>query len=447
MIKRAIHTTITLLLVSYLASNAQQPLSLPSVDATSYSLWQKKDWNELVKFGNYALSKNIDFYYLRVRLGIAYYEQKNYHSAIHHFEKAYKVNAQELYLKEYLYYAYRFAGRYSDAAILASTFPNSLRERIGAVDNSFIDQLTLFYGSSFLTESTPIDNFPNDLSPTADGFQEITRRHSVYSLGLRHDISPKFTLSHAYTNIQKTSFDFLKNAESVKIKDNQKTSVHQYYIAANHAIAKGFSFGYGAHILNVRYPVEVTFFRQGQYYTATQVVTSTDFVGFAYAQKSINYLTLGSCLSVSNLNSATQLQADMMLTIYPMGNLNLYFTSTGSFHTEMYPNNGSRNDFVFDQLLGFKVTKFLWAETFATFGEMKNFIANTGATIYNGTEVTDGRFGGRFYVLINPNVSFIASYSYISKSSAFTETENLSSVYNSISYSNHSITGGIIWDF
>ena len=70
---------------------AQQPLSLISVDAQTYSLWQKKDWNGLIAAGKKALKADIDFYYLRVRMGIAYYEKKNYHMALLHFEKAYKL--------------------------------------------------------------------------------------------------------------------------------------------------------------------------------------------------------------------------------------------------------------------------------------------------------------------------------------------------------------------
>ena len=106
---------------------SQQPLSLVSVDAQTYSQWQKKDWDGLIATGKQALKADIDFYYLRVRLGIAYYEKKNDHMALHHVEKAYKLQSNESYLKEYLYYSYLFAGREADAMAFAETLPVSMK--------------------------------------------------------------------------------------------------------------------------------------------------------------------------------------------------------------------------------------------------------------------------------------------------------------------------------
>ena len=438
---------LVLLGLIFTSGNAQETLSLPSVDSQTYLLWLQKDWKSLIKEGKHALENNIDFYYLRVRMGIAYYEQKNYHMAIHHFEKAYKVNAQEAYLKEYLYFSYLFAGRNADAAILASTFPLSLREKVGAAKDNFIDQLSLFHNSSFLTNTSAIESYPAEFSPANDGFQEITRRYSLFSIGLLHKPNPSFSISHAYTNIQKTSFGFTLDYGSKEIIENQKTTVHQYYIAGSSRLAKGLNVGYGGHIVNIRYPVDVSFFRQGQIYTATQIVSNTDAVGFISACKSLNYLTLGSSLSLAGLNSAIQVQGNIILSLYPLGNLNLYSTSTFSYKWESYSNQTIDNAVVFDQLLGFKINRLLWAEGFLTFGSMKNFVTNNGATIYNGIEFITGRYGGRLIILLKPNISFITTYTNLSKLSTYTETNNPNSTYNPIEYSNHSITGGIIWNF
>lgn len=59
---------------------AQQ--SLPKVDALTYQLFQQKAWDNLIKEGNKAIQNGIDYYYLRVRMGIAYYEKGNYSGAI-----------------------------------------------------------------------------------------------------------------------------------------------------------------------------------------------------------------------------------------------------------------------------------------------------------------------------------------------------------------------------
>ena len=40
-------------------------------DIQTYDLYTLAKWDELIDAGNKALSKGIDFYYLRMRLGIA----------------------------------------------------------------------------------------------------------------------------------------------------------------------------------------------------------------------------------------------------------------------------------------------------------------------------------------------------------------------------------------
>ena len=165
------------------SANSQTPLSYPMVDAQTYALWQKGEWRSIISLGKQALKNDIDFYYLRVRMGIAYYERKNYHMAIHHFEKAYAISQQEAYLKEYLYYSYLFAGRDFEASILLSSFPPSLQGKIGKGDDSFIDEVSLFYSNGFMADNSAIENYSLNIPSPNDGTQEITRRFDLYNVG------------------------------------------------------------------------------------------------------------------------------------------------------------------------------------------------------------------------------------------------------------------------
>lgn len=436
-----------LLWIFALGAKAQTPLSLPGVDATTYTLWQKKDWKELLSVGKQALNQKIDFYYLRVRMGIAYFEIKNYQMASYHFEKAYSMNSQEQFLKEYLYYSYQYAGRESDARVLLSTFSSSLQEKLGKGSNKNIDLISLFYGINAFDSNTEIDNFPNNYAAPMDGYQQISKSLNIINLGLSHNLSARFTLNHSYTNINKTSFDFIKNTSGTQTVENQNTYIHQYYIAGNTHISKGLNITLGAHVINIRYPYEVSYFRQGQQITTTETLSNFDYLGFVSAYKNLGYFTIGAFVAGAKLNSATQLQGDINLTAYPLGNLFLYTSSTASYQMETYSNQNNRNTFVFNQLIGFKITKFLWGEGFVTFGNLRNFIAANGATIYNGSETITGRFGGNIIVLISPKVRVVANYTSYNIQSTFTDGQDFSIEYNPIQYKNNSITGGLIWNF
>lgn len=55
---------------------SQDTLNAAFIEQKSFQLYVEKNWNELIKFGNQALKSGIDYYYLQIRLGIAYYEEK-----------------------------------------------------------------------------------------------------------------------------------------------------------------------------------------------------------------------------------------------------------------------------------------------------------------------------------------------------------------------------------
>ena len=53
-------------------------IDFKQVDSTTYALYLNKDWKPLIKISKKAIQNNIDYYFLRMRLAIAYYEQKKY---------------------------------------------------------------------------------------------------------------------------------------------------------------------------------------------------------------------------------------------------------------------------------------------------------------------------------------------------------------------------------
>ena len=56
-------------------ANAQKPsLSIKNVDSTTYASYLKQDWKSIIALGKQSRDEGIDFYYLKVRMGIAYFE-------------------------------------------------------------------------------------------------------------------------------------------------------------------------------------------------------------------------------------------------------------------------------------------------------------------------------------------------------------------------------------
>ena len=52
---------------------AQDTINSAAVEQKSYQLYLDKNWSELIKYGNMAVDKGYDYFYLQMRIGIAFY--------------------------------------------------------------------------------------------------------------------------------------------------------------------------------------------------------------------------------------------------------------------------------------------------------------------------------------------------------------------------------------
>ena len=60
---------LSILISSY--AHAQKSLSVDQVYKETYELYQKQQWKQLILVGEKSIEQGIDFYYLRLRMGIS----------------------------------------------------------------------------------------------------------------------------------------------------------------------------------------------------------------------------------------------------------------------------------------------------------------------------------------------------------------------------------------
>lgn len=94
---------IFILLLAISGGTFAQNSTYKEVDSTSYALYTQQQWVKLIEFGEMAVKNGIDYYYLNLRLGIAWYNAEDYYKAQKYFEKAHKQNQAEQTSEEYLY--------------------------------------------------------------------------------------------------------------------------------------------------------------------------------------------------------------------------------------------------------------------------------------------------------------------------------------------------------
>ncbi|RPA69512.1 hypothetical protein EF405_06910 [Cyclobacteriaceae bacterium YHN15] len=427
---------------------AQQ--SLPQVDALTYQLFQQKAWDELIKEGNKAIQNGMDYYYLRVRMGIAFYEKTNYHEAIRHLEKARKMNNNEAYLQEYLYYAYLFDGRNAEARLIAREFSPEMKKKTQTEQIPFIGKIDLAYNYTGQSGPAVFDRFTSDVPIEIDGAQFIPDKHHYYYMGLGLDIAPRFSLYQGYSYLQVDHLLYSQFAGEQFLDGNYSSNLHQYYAAGNFLLSKGLSLLGGIHFIRRIFPVTTEIITGPPGRPVATLTTSNvgenDLVWFLSLYKRFNKVSLGATYYRGSLSNFTQNQGDAKLIYYPFGNLNLYTQSTFSYHLQDFGNGKNINNAVFDQQIGFKTTPWLWVEGYFTTGNLNNFLMNDGLVVFNRMDTIKQRLGGRFIFLPGAKLKLTLDYTLFRNESEFFPYSGNES-FNKKEYNVQSLTGIFTWTF
>jgi len=243
---------ISSLILSFQAGKSQD---FKSVDQETYNLYMEKKWDELIRSGKNGLKQDIDYYYLRMRIAIAYYETRNYKASQAHFRKALEFNQGDPVATEYLYYAYLFAGQTDQAGILAKDFSLSLMEKITLPPGKIVDRLALEYLYNFNETKDLLSDPGKYFSDLPAGYQVVTLDYSNLNAMLHHDFSPGITLTHAYTYLNKTNYYYYNDGLTPFGIDGQKVIQHQYYISPSFSTSRGLSISPSFHYLRSKFQV------------------------------------------------------------------------------------------------------------------------------------------------------------------------------------------------
>lgn len=310
---------------------SQTDLSFSEADSISYSLYNQSKWNELEKYSEKVLESNIDYYFFRMRTGVACFELKKYRVAIIHFQKALLFNSNDEIAFEYLYLCLIYSNRFEEAKKLSTNFSEAFAKYMQVNNTKNIDLMLIESGTK-----TPNDSlFKNPL---------------YTQFGLNHYLFNKTSIFHAMSFYRQNEWRF-------------KVNQLQYYIGTGTPLKNNWFLSTGSHFL----------FHSAdyyKYYNSTSIVTSpityTTKTGFALTRDTtinrliqyeinsvdsypvnakaiqlaaaVNFtkrqklydLTIGTTFNL--LDTATQIQLNTSITVYPFYNNNL------SLGASLYPN-------------------------------------------------------------------------------------------------------------
>lgn len=380
-----------ILIVSPIVLFAQNDFA--TLDKQTYDYYLKGDYKNLKITGGKMLSNGIDYYYLRMRMGILAFNNQHYSSSFKHFTKAIHFNSWDTVSRSYIYYSYLNSGRKNDAKLYLETIPwdkrnNDLRSiEKHVLHEAYLNVSTANYDVKYY--DTRVDNY------------EAVKNFLIVDFGIEAMFSPSFKGSFAYSNVRKTGTEYSKANTS---GTNLNFSQNQLYFKLAGFKFPGWEFSGFGHI--VFYSVGSSQSQQGGRNAATQY--KSEYLGGLGVSKNGWRLRASVSASISNFGGSSQVRGEGFLTYLPFGNLNFYLTSGGMFQKDK--NWGET--YQINQEVGFKLAKYFWLESGVVAGNSFLYSKNQGFILNNSFQVPVTSVYGNLIFLLGKKFSITLTPQY-----------------------------------
>lgn len=428
--------------ISY-AQNANE-----NIDQKTYQLFQNKMYKKVIYVGEKAIKEGTDYFYLRNRIAISYYELKNYRSAIIHFEKALTFNSDDPTTLEYLYYSYVLSGRNGEANLLVSKFPDYLKEIVN-YKRKYLNSIYIEGGPSISNNISKNGSLDIDADSNFYGESDLNDNMVYFHIGLKHDLFPRISIYHGFSNlsISKRKTIMVNNIDTAF---DYTVKQIEYYINADYQFSNGIKITPAFHLIKVNADLTNAFYDTIYSYKNT-VLSLNNYVFSLGITKEFKLISAGVFGTYSNLNNGTQWQLGATATYFPFGNLDYYSTTSLvmlNLKKKGFIQGGGNKEtrLIFDQLFGARIFSKLWTEASFSIGNLANYNEKNAFIVYNIADKIKFKTGVSFIYSLNKNFELSLRYQFLSRESSYMNYIN-STVTQEIliNYQNNTIIGGLKW--
>jgi len=480
-----------LLLCTGHEGRSQQPMTLESVDSLTYQLYLRQDWKQLIKKGEEALSAGTDFYYLRMRMGIAGLELFQPTRAARHFRQAMKQKDGDqeaaLLLAKSLQYQLKSVeagslfNKLDSAAQTQSAMTIGFKPVAAHFDAAYV----------FRTNNKGLDFAQLAGEEGVFGQEHFYHDNAFFDAGLHFQTAPQWLFYVGYQQIDIEAVDrfawtdYTLESDSVvagtagnayyyhinetqNLRDfSQQLRQQALYLQAQWGASDRWSLTAGLQLYKVNRDftipdvksqtiTDTAFYDPASGYLElfSTELPLTDFskLSWSSADYSISLhgryhlgrLTATAGLGKSSINDTSVVQLNLGYQLMPLGNLKL--THQGEW-IMVSKENG--NAMAFRASLGWRPFSKILLETEVLAGSLNNLGEQYGYIIYNNPESLDLKFEAGFSYLLTKNLQLQLRYRNYRAQRRYdyiaAEVEGLKSSYYPIQ--SNTIIGGIKWIF
>lgn len=370
---------LILVLASQLNLVAQEVKNFNYYDDRSLTLYEEGQWEQLIPLGKEALQQGHDFYYLRMRIGIAYYNLDRYKLAINQFDQALEFNNSDPVALEYLYYSYLFSGRDADALTLYKQNQEHL-EKTNAQPTKLIKGIYTEGGFKF--SDNQVDEVGNI------GF---------FHAGLSHQITAGLNVYQGYTRLSQQFSAFTEvetggngpgpgSGGTTRVENKVTHSQDEYYIRGSLRLAKGW-------LLIPAY-----------HYQAFADSLDNQAVSIGLT-KHVGIASFYGAAGFSTINDSDQTQWTLGATVYPFANLNFYLQTNYTLHDQ----DGEQSNILYHKIGG-RIMNETWLEAYYGWGDMYNFSEMDAFYVQNIPDIIESKTGVTFIRVLGQKHKLLVGY-------------------------------------
>lgn len=326
-------------------------LTASQADEISYSHYILQDWQQLADFSAQTLRSGIDFYYLRLRAGIAYFQLQQYRTAITHLEKAQSMNPFEQVANDYLYWCYLYSNRSEEA----------LRTSTKMTDKTAIPVIQSVFAEAGIKVSTDT-SLANNL-------------HYSFA-GLQHRVKKLFTLFHGLTYLQQETHW-------------GNYTQYQYYLKARIPVARSWYMNPGVHFIQLN---------------AAPYSKGLFMLGNMSIEKHMQHWVMSAGYNYSDFFNLSQHQLHTQITWLPAKKGNLWLNCTPAY---LFTSQSAGKFFMSSQV-GYVFSNRSALQLSSFNGSVNNFSEANGFLVSNTLDVIQHRYSIQYnYPLTNKKEVYV----------------------------------------
>lgn len=428
------HGIVTLVvLMLLLPLNGAAQSTWKKIDSLTYRLYLEKKWEPLLEEVADSLNQGIDFYYLRVRAGVAAYKLKKYRTAVEHFRQARSLDDNDEFVNKYYYYALIMLGQNDEASFLADRFPPDFISLAGIRTKGRLSAVTV--EAQLGINSRHADMIAQNII-REDGltsYRSVLKTQLYESVGLEHHITGRLNVFHSFSQAGVIRTQQYQSAyNQLKLLKETSALQYQYRLHGRFLAGRGWVVRSAVSSLWGRSNYHLLSYNlSGEPVLSLKSWTIADKLINAGISKELPFLRPKVSVTYGEINRHGQLQADGQLVIYPLENADLYFISDVSLH---FDESVEKAKSVFAQKLGVKGGP-AWFIADGTWGMVGNFSSSEGLVVYNMPEVIKNIHGITVYLpMFNYRLDLTARVS-ISRKKAQTYVYTTATTFYTRSYS------------